>query len=91
MSDCYRPHCIASNGFTRAVLTINKMIPGPAVQVCQNDHVVVNLKNSFRMGESTSIHWHGILQQDSPYMDGVALITQCPIHPHSIFQYRSRF
>lgn len=39
------------------------------------------------MGESTSIHWHGMHQRESPYMDGVPFITQCPIPPHTTFRY----
>lgn len=39
------------------------------------------------MGESTTIHWHGMHQRDNPYMDGVPQITQCPILPHTKFRY----
>lgn len=39
------------------------------------------------MGESTTIHWHGMHQRDNPYMDGVPQITQCPIQPHTKFRY----
>lgn len=39
------------------------------------------------MGESTTIHWHGMHQRESPYMDGVPFITQCPIPPHTTFRY----
>ena len=68
-------------------MTVNRMIPGPAIQVCQNDKIVVNVYNGLRMSESISIHWHGILQKGSPYMDGVSMITQCPINAHTTFQY----
>lgn len=37
--------------------------------------------------EGTSLHWHGQHQVETPYMDGVPLITQCPITPHSTFRY----
>lgn len=39
------------------------------------------------MGESTSIHWHGMHQRETPYMDGVPFVTQCPIPPHTVFRY----
>lgn len=39
------------------------------------------------MGESTTIHWHGMHQRETPYMDGVPFITQCPIPPHTTFRY----
>lgn len=45
------------------------------------------MKNSMSE-ECTTIHWHGINQHCSPYMDGVALITQCPILPGMSFTYR---
>jgi FtsP/CotA-like multicopper oxidase with cupredoxin domain len=69
-------------------MSINRMIPGPAIQVCQNDQIVVNLVNDLRMSESTSIHWHGQTQKETPYMDGVGMITQCPILAHTHFQYK---
>ena len=34
-----------------------------------------------------SIHWHGLHQKNMPYMDGLSLITQCPIAPQSTFRY----
>ena len=36
------------------------------------------------------MHWHGILQQGTPWYDGVPGITQCPIAPGSSFTYRFR-
>jgi FtsP/CotA-like multicopper oxidase with cupredoxin domain len=38
--------------------------------------------------EGTSIHWHGLLQKDSPWMDGVPSVSQCPIAPSKSFTYR---
>ena len=39
------------------------------------------------LSESTVIHWHGIHQRSSPYMDGVPYVTQCPILPGNSFRY----
>ena len=83
-----RPHCISSNGYERPVISINRMIPGPAIQVCQGDIIDATVFNHLRNGESTSIHWHGQIQNGSNHMDGVGMITQCPILPHTSFQYR---
>lgn len=58
------------------------------LQVCQDDEVVVNVHNELADYEGTSIHWHGILQEGTPHMDGVAMVTQCPIPVHSAFQYK---
>lgn len=56
-------------------------------KVCKNDFIVVDLKNEME-GTSTSIHWHGLLQKDSPFMDGVPFLTQCPIHYGTSFRYK---
>ena len=87
-SDCNRADCIPTDGIERAVMSINRKIPGPDIQVCENDEIVVNLENHMRLSESTSIHWHGVTQQGSPYMDGVSMVTQCPILSHTKFQYK---
>lgn len=34
------------------------------------------------------MHWHGFLQTNSQWMDGVPAITQCPIPPGSSFTYK---
>ncbi|XP_064615679.1 uncharacterized protein LOC135479706 [Liolophura sinensis] len=87
-TDCYRPHCISADGFPRAVVVVNRMLPGPAIQVCENDEIVVTVDNKLNMAEGTTIHWHGIHQKGTPYNDGVEMLTQCPIPAHTQFQYR---
>lgn len=88
MSDCDRPHCVPADGFLRAIKVVNRMMPGPALHVCRGDTIVVNVYNHMADFEGTAIHWHGILQEGTPHMDGVAMVTQCPIPVHSAFQYR---
>ena len=56
------PSCIPANGIPRSVLTINRKLPGPSIQVCKNDVIRVRLENDLDSME-TSIHWHGILQR----------------------------
>ncbi|PVD18894.1 hypothetical protein C0Q70_21452 [Pomacea canaliculata] len=90
ITDCFRGHCITTNGVVRNVLTVNRILPGPSVQVCKGDTVVVNVTSYVAMSEGITIHWHGILQNESPYMDGVSMLTQCPIPAGSSFQYRGR-
>ncbi|XP_061163506.1 uncharacterized protein LOC133172595 isoform X2 [Saccostrea echinata] len=87
-TDCFRPHCVAGDGVSRGIMTVNRMLPGPAIRVCEGDTIIVNVKNNLEGGEGTAIHWHGILQSKTPYMDGVAMLTQCPINRHSKFQYK---
>lgn len=32
-SDCYRPHCVTGDGMKRTITTVNRMIPGPSIEV----------------------------------------------------------
>ena len=32
-TDCFRPHCVPADGFEKSILTVNRMVPGPAIQV----------------------------------------------------------
>ncbi|XP_015584710.1 laccase-4 [Cephus cinctus] len=86
-TDCYKNGCISAGGYVRSVTVANHMLPGPSIQVCQGDTVRVDVINTFT-SDSTTIHWHGIHQVDSPYMDGTPYLTQCPIAPHNSFQYQ---
>lgn len=88
ISDCFRPHCVSADGGVRAIKVVNRMMPGPQINVCKGDMLQVTVYNEQHDMEGTSIHWHGILQSGTPFMDGVPMVTQCPIHPHSSFQYR---
>ncbi|VDI04336.1 Hypothetical predicted protein [Mytilus galloprovincialis] len=37
---------------------------------------------------STTIHWHGLHQKSSPWSDGVAFVTQCPILSGQSYTYK---
>ncbi|CAK8684994.1 unnamed protein product [Clavelina lepadiformis] len=86
--DCQREHCIAADGFPRAGTFVNRKLPGPSIVVCHNDKIIVRVSNKLDNSEGTTIHWHGIHQRDSQWMDGVPMITQCPIPSHTSFTYR---
>ncbi|KAH0567139.1 hypothetical protein KQX54_006930 [Cotesia glomerata] len=45
------------------------MYPGPAIQVCLGDFVVVDVTNKVP-GNGLAIHWHGIYQKDWQHYDG---------------------
>jgi L-ascorbate oxidase len=85
LKDCFLPDCITANGYNRPVIVVNKALPGPFIEVCQNDLVRVNLFND--MPEPTSIHWHGISQRGTPFYDGPVMVTQCPIPAKTLFKY----
>ncbi|XP_064108161.1 uncharacterized protein LOC135216685 [Macrobrachium nipponense] len=78
MSDCSRPECIAADGVSRPLLAVNRQLPGPGIQVCEGDRVVVDVYNG-QLSDSATIHWHGQYMVNQQYNDGVPYITQCPI------------
>ncbi|XP_046680734.1 laccase-5-like [Homalodisca vitripennis] len=86
VTDCYNPGCVTADGFERCLLTTNRRLPGPSIQVCVGDRIIVDLVNMLK-GKSTTIHWHGIRQKDYKFMDGVPFVTQCPIHHSETFRY----
>uniref|UniRef100_A0A182PAZ0 Plastocyanin-like domain-containing protein n=1 Tax=Anopheles epiroticus TaxID=199890 RepID=A0A182PAZ0_9DIPT len=67
--------------------TVNGQYVGPTLTVCENDFLVVDVENRIP-GESISLHWTGQSQRRTPYMDGVPMITQCPIASFTRFQYK---
>lgn len=38
-------------------------------------------------GQELTIHWHGMHQRESPWFDGVPMVTQCPIFGGNSFRY----
>ena len=40
--------------------------------------------------EATSLHFHGIRQRNTPWMDGAGGVSHCSINPGETFQYRCR-
>ncbi|XP_022196029.2 laccase-9 [Nilaparvata lugens] len=89
ITDCSLPGCVPANGIEKSILTVNRRLPGPSIQICKGDTVVVDVKNKMP-GRSTTIHWHGITQEGYQYMDGVPMVSQCPIEEGTIFRYKYR-
>ena len=72
---------------SRLVIAINGKFPGPRVEVFENQEIEITVVNTFHT-DSVTVHFHGIHQRKTPWMDGVAFITQCPILPGQSFVYR---
>ena len=70
----------------RSVIAVNGQVPGPNLIVHENQTVVVDVHNNLPT-EGISIHWHGMHQRNTPWMDGVGLISHCPIGPETSFRY----
>lgn len=47
----------------------------------------MKVTNYLRNSEGTSIHWHGLHLKGEQYMDGVSMLTQCPIPAGDSFTY----
>eukprot|EP00656_Telonema_subtile_P018246 TRINITY_DN19840_c0_g1_i2.p1 TRINITY_DN19840_c0_g1~~TRINITY_DN19840_c0_g1_i2.p1 ORF type:complete len:666 (-),score=126.12 TRINITY_DN19840_c0_g1_i2:189-2186(-) len=75
------------DGNYRAVTAVNGQVPGPAIEVDEGDVVVVRLTNKLD-NAATTLHFHGMYQRGTPWMDGVSQITQCAVLPQETFTYR---
>ncbi|XP_045474292.1 L-ascorbate oxidase-like [Harmonia axyridis] len=88
-TDCNNQFCATADGQARGIITANRQIPGPPIHVCHNDIMVIDVINKIP-GHSLEMHWRGQPQNEAPFMDGVPMITQCPINSYTNFQYRFR-
>ncbi|GAD92842.1 iron transport multicopper oxidase FET3 [Paecilomyces variotii No. 5] len=70
----------------RKVVGINGKWPLPVVEVDRGDRLVVNMYNGLG-DKNTSIHWHGMYQNGTNYMDGPSMVTQCPVPPGASLTY----
>uniref|UniRef100_A0ACD5WSW6 Uncharacterized protein n=1 Tax=Avena sativa TaxID=4498 RepID=A0ACD5WSW6_AVESA len=73
----------------KTILTVNGQFPGPTIYARRGDVVVVNVYNQGHT--NITLHWHGVNQPRSPWWDGPAYVTQCPIQPGNNFTYKIIF
>ena len=69
-----------------AFILVNGQYPSPTIECVEGDTINVHVKNNMK-DENTALHWHGIHQRGTPFMDGASHITQLPIAPLSTFNY----
>ena len=80
---------IAPDGYQKPVLLVNGQFPGPLIEANWGDYIEVKVNNNIvEDEEGTSMHWHGFLQHDTPWMDGTPGVSQCPIAPGNTFTYK---
>ncbi|XP_046357706.2 laccase-2-like [Haliotis rufescens] len=72
--------------YARLVISVNGTFPGPEL-IMEDQNVELSVTNELHT-DSITVHLHGIHQRKTPWMDGVAYITQCPILPGSTFTYK---
>ncbi|XP_046570466.1 laccase-1-like isoform X1 [Haliotis rubra] len=77
----------ADGVYARLVISVNGQFPGPELIMYEDQNVEVSVTNELHT-DSVTVHFHGIHQRNTPWMDGVAYITQCPILPGATFTYK---
>lgn len=80
---------LAPDGRERQVWTVNGSFPGPTIIADWGDTVVVHVTNELDFN-GTTIHWHGIRQNQTNPQDGVASVTECPTVPGGTQTYTWR-
>ncbi|PSS09144.1 hypothetical protein M430DRAFT_37208 [Amorphotheca resinae ATCC 22711] len=73
------------DGVFRPMISINGQFPGPLIECNEGDTLVIEVDN--QSVNATSLHFHGIFQNGTNFMDGTSGITQCPIAPKRKFRY----
>ncbi|KAJ4358576.1 uncharacterized protein N0V89_003160 [Didymosphaeria variabile] len=79
-------HELNPDGVYKPMTLINGMFPGPLIECNEGDELVVHVHN--KASNATSVHWHGMFQNGTNWMDGTVGISQCPIAPGQSFTYR---
>lgn len=76
----------APDGFMRPVIGVNNEWPCPTIRATKGDTIKVNMNN--QLGNQTaSLHFHGINQISTNWMDGPSFVTQCPVPPGEAITY----
>ncbi|KAF2141766.1 multicopper oxidase [Aplosporella prunicola CBS 121167] len=82
---------IAPDGVHKHGIVINGQYPGPLIEANWGDWIQVTVHNNLGDGdEGTTLHWHGLLQYQTEWMDGVPGVDSCPIPPGETFVYMFR-
>ncbi len=84
-ADCTDPQFVDGKTY-RMAIGVNGQIPGPTVIAHENQILEIRVHNNLST-EGISIHWHGMHQKGTPWMDGVGQVTQCQIGPSSSYVY----
>ena len=82
---CTEPQFVDGSTY-RLGVAVNGQIPGPTIVVHEKQVLSITVQNNLT-SEGISIHWHGMHQIGTPWMDGVGQVSQCVIGPSSSFTY----
>jgi iron transport multicopper oxidase len=72
--------------YTKSVVCVNGLNIGPTIRANQGDTLKINVMNNLLLSGIT-VHFHGITMKGTPWLDGVPMITQCPIAPGTNMTY----
>ncbi|KAJ9221105.1 CAZyme family AA1 [Paecilomyces variotii] len=78
---------ISPDGTPKLSQLINGTYPGPLIEACWGDDIVVHVTDKL-VENGTTIHWHGVRQLHTNDADGVNGITQCPIAGNRTYTYK---
>ncbi|KAH9953170.1 laccase [Russula dissimulans] len=81
---------IAPDGFSRLTTLAGGTFPGPIIAGQKGTEFSINVIDQLEnpsLDLGTSIHWHGIFQKRTNFVDGPAFVTQCPLVPQESFLY----
>ncbi|KAI2629358.1 multicopper oxidase [Xylaria nigripes] len=79
----------APDGFLKPMILVNGQSPGPLIEANSGDTIRVHV-NNLTPNWSTTLHWHGIDQKNTTWMDGVTGVSECGIPPGRSFTYEFR-
>ncbi|RCI16163.1 hypothetical protein L249_1819 [Ophiocordyceps polyrhachis-furcata BCC 54312] len=85
---------LAPDGYQRDCIVVNGQFPGPVIEANWGDTIEVKVRNNIMAegdgltAEGVALHWHGFLQKNTNWEDGVPGVTMCPIAPGTSFTYR---
>jgi FtsP/CotA-like multicopper oxidase with cupredoxin domain len=68
---------LAPDGYERYTMTFNGTIPGPAITANWGDTLVIHVTNNLQEN-GTTVHWHGMRQQNNTEFDGVRTLSLFP-------------
>ncbi|KAK0200620.1 laccase lcc5 [Desarmillaria ectypa] len=81
---------VSPDGFERLAALANSQIDAALITGTKGDKFEINVINQLdndTILQSTSIHWHGLVQKDNVWADGAAFVNQCPIVKGDSFLY----
>lgn len=78
---------ITVDGNYKFMYAINNQFPAPTLVFYDQQVVNIRVYNDMA-NEAVSFHWHGMFQTGTPWMDGVSMVSQCPIPPGEFFNYQ---